>query len=434
MKQIRVFEGRELQSTVPAKQPRDFRCALPGKDFSGQRSMITLDESFFSKHLMFLGGIGTGKSNTMYQVVKQIKQTLTPQDVMIIFDTKGDFLAEFGESKDIVISNDEHARGKNGESDYWNLFNEIETGDRLEENITEIAKTLFYEKIQSSNQPFFPNAAKDIFAGILTFFCRAGEEMNNKALRSFFDSCGVDVIREALKKQDDMAGIASYIEGEDSRQSQGIISELQQLIREIFIGNFRKNGSLSMRQLVREKQGRTIFIEYDLGIGNMLTPIYRLLFDMAIKEALSRGKSEGNVWLIADEFRLIPHLQHVDNAVNFGRSLGVKMMIGVQNVEQLFEVYGQERARSILSGFSSSFTFRLNDSASREFIKSLFGENRKMDTYSSSLGTKAITEIINRAHVVEDWDIDRLDIGQAVVGLTGNEPFIFQFDEYMRTR
>ena len=182
-----------------------------------------------------------------------------------------------------------------------------------------------------------------------------------------------------------------------------------------------------MRNLVREKGGRIIFIEYDLGIGNMLTPIYSLLFDMAIKEALCRKKSEGNVYFVADEFRLIPNLQHVDDAVNFGRSLGVKFMIGIQNVDQVFEVYGESRARSILSGFLTSVAFRVNDCASKEFIEKLHGVNRKKEVYMASVQGRGIVENVRDANVVEDWDIARLNIGEAIIGLPGRPPFLFQF-------
>ena len=32
--------------------------------------------------------------------------------------------------------------------------------------------------------------------------------------------------------------------------------------------------------------------------------------------------------------------------------------------------------------------------------------------------------------VVEDWDITNLKVGQAIVGLPGEEPFVFAFSEY----
>ena len=52
-----------------------------------------------------------------------------------------------------------------------------------------------------------------------------------------------------------------------------------------------------MRDLVRKKGGRFVFLEYDLQIGAMLSPVYSLLFDLAIKEALGRNKTSGNTYL-----------------------------------------------------------------------------------------------------------------------------------------
>ena len=164
-----------------------------------------------------------------------------------------------------------------------------------------------------------------------------------------------------------------------------------------------------------------------MGIGSTLAPIYTLLYDLAIKEALCRSKSEGNVYFVADEFRLIPNLRHIDDAVNFGRGMGVKFMIGIQNVEQIYDVYGEMRARSILSGFLTSVAFRVNDAASRDFIKELHGANRKMEIYTASNQSKGVTEQIRDSSVVEDWDISSLSVGEAIIGLPNIQPFILKF-------
>ena len=278
--------------------------------------------------------------------------------------------------------------------------------------------------------PFFPNAAKDLFSAILTHFTRNNElKSNNSELRRFLDSSPTSEIRDMLKQHEDLKAMVSYIFDDRSPQTQGVISELQQLSREIFLGNFKKEGNLSMKDIVRNKGGKTVFIEYDLGIGGMLSPIYTLLFDLAIKEALCRKKSEGNVYFITDEFSLLPNLHHIDDAVNFGRSLGIKFMIGIQNVDQVFENYGEYKARSLLSGFLTSICFRVNDSKSREYIKELYGVNRKKEIYMASVQGRGIVENIRDASVVEDWDISRLGTGQAIIGLPGKEPFVFQFKE-----
>lgn len=302
----------------------------------------------------------------------------------------------------------------------------------MEENIIEISKYLFHQKLEKTNQPFFPNAAKDLFSAILTHFIRNRNtyKNTNKSLREFLDSSPTVEIREMLKQHNDLKSMVSYISDDRSPQTQGVMSELQQLTREIFLGNFKKDGNLSMRQIVRNKGGKFVFIEYDLGIGNMLSPIYSLLFDMAIKESLCRAKSEGSVYFITDEFSLIPNLKHVDDAVNFGRSLGVKFMIGIQNVSQIYDGYGEAKAKSLLSGFLTSISFRVNDETSRNFIKNLYGVNRKKEVFMASVQGRGIVEQIRDSNVVEDWDISRLKTGQAIIGLPGKEPFVFQFAKY----
>jgi type IV secretory pathway TraG/TraD family ATPase VirD4 len=428
VKKTSVFDGIELHSTPPSFNISEAKCSLIGIDLSGREIRIPLSDDTLSKHILFLGGIGMGKTNSIFQIISQLREKMSPNDVMLIFDTKGDFYNSFYRRGDIVISNDEKATGPAG-PDYWNIFNEIEQDSSMEENIIEMARSLFYEKSQRSSQPFFPNAARDLFTGILMHYCRSVgcEERNNQILRDFLDRSPSAEIRGMLQKYDDLKAMVSYIAEDKSPQTQGVISELQQLVREIFVGNFRKAGSLSIRQAVRTKGARAVFIEYDLGIGSMLTPIYCLLMDLAIKEALCRKKSEGNVWFIIDEFRLIPNLQHVDDGVNFGRGLGAKFIIGVQNVEQLFHSYGQPLARSILSGFLTTVAFRVGDSTTRTFIQEMFGKNRKRDSYMSSVQTRGMIEEVHEANVVEDWDISRLSIGQAIIGLPGAEPFLFQF-------
>ena len=77
---------------------------------------------------------------------------------------------------------------------------------------------------------------------------------------------------------------------------------------ELLIGKFKEAGDFSIRSFVRNKGGKILFIEYDLGVGSVLTPVYKALFDLAIKETLGRARSEGNVYFVIDEFSLLPHL------------------------------------------------------------------------------------------------------------------------------
>jgi type IV secretory pathway TraG/TraD family ATPase VirD4 len=429
MNTVQVFEGDRLEAKPPAREAAGARCCFLGHDASGLPLSVPLSEDLLSRHLLFLGGIGTGKTNAIFQLVDQLRGAMTEQDVMLVFDTKGDFHKAFYRPGDTVISNDSKATGP-GQVDYWNIFNEIGVGGSAEADIVEIAKTLFHERTEKTSQPFFPNAAKDLFCGILTHFSRSGEKMDNERLRAFLDQATAAELRALLQAHPDMKAMTSYIADDRSPQTQGVLSELQQMVREILLGHFRKPGTLSVRDTIRKKGGRCLFVEYDLGIGNMLTPVYRLLLDLAIKESLCREKSEGNVWFVIDEFRLLPNLQHIDSGVNFGRSLGAKFIVGAQSIEQIFHGYGESLARSILSGFMTTVAFRVHDASTNDFIKGLFGKNRKRESYMASVQTRGIVENVRDGNVVEDWDISNLGIGQAILGISGEMPFTFRFDRH----
>ena len=235
---------------------------------------------------------------------------------------------------------------------------------------------------------------------------------------------------KVLDQHSDLKAMKSYIYDPKAGQTLGVMAELQQMVREIFIGNFSRKGSISMRDIVRNRGGQVVFVEYDLSIGSILTPVYRLLIDLAIKETLSRRNKDGSVYFFIDEFRLLPELSHMDDGINFGRSLGAKFFVGIQNINQVIAAYGEDVGRSMLSGFGTTYAFKINDGLSREFIKNLSGMNIKKQTFMSSIQTQGITEQLREAYVVEDSDINNLRIGEAIVTTITGEPFVFRFNEY----
>jgi type IV secretory pathway TraG/TraD family ATPase VirD4 len=432
---VKVCEGVELLDKVPQEAQSSgngLRVEFTGKNALGQPDRFILTEKLLSQHLLLLGGIGSGKTNTFNQILQSLIPQMTNRDVMVIFDTKGDFHKEFYLSGDIVISNDKTACGASG-VDYWNVINEIEDDGRIDENVIEIANALFADKLKDSKDSFFPNAAKDIVSAILYHFAkiRGRRQVDNFTFSNFFKTTASneDVkskLGSVLEMYNNFSTMKSYIPEHAKGQAEGVIAEIQQIIRQVFVGNFAKPGTLSLRQLIRSKGGKRIFIEYDIGIGSMLAPIYTLMFDLAIKEALSRAKSDGNVFFVVDEFKLLPNLKHIDDAVNFGRSLGIKFIIGIQNTDQIIEAYDEHMAMNIFSGFLNHFCFKVNDYSTRKYIKERGGENRKCTTFKST----TVQENIAVANVIEDWDIAKLKLGEAVVMLNNAPPFKFGFNEF----
>jgi len=432
----RLLYGNTVSQNEPPNLLKSQKIKLAGT-YNGRPNSFTLDDDVLSKHTLLVGGTGCGKTTLFYNFVSQIKRNMTNDDVMIIFDSKGDFFTKFyNKTTDLVIGN---SRQYSSISEHWNIYKEI-LADGWEErdyiiNTQEVCKSFFEERTKNTTNTFFPNAARDLLAAVIVTFIREGKKdaeikkefFYNDKLKEFLDSSDAQRLMNVLSDSPDANAVLAYISG-DNAQSQGVLSEMYSIIREILIGIFAERGIFSLREFVRNKGNKTLFIEYDLSIGSMLTPVYRLMFDLALKEALGRNKSQGNVYLVCDEFKLLPHLQHIDNGVNFGRSLGVKVFAGIQSIEQLYEIYGQSRGRNIAAGFSSIYAFRANDTATRDYVTGLFGKNIVLEKYQR-LDNQMIEEK-RSGQTVEDWDMTNLNIGEAIVGLPFSKPFRFYFDMY----
>ena len=400
---------------------------------------FTLNDRIMSRHILMLGGAGSGKTNVFNLTVSQLRDddNDNTEDVFIVFDTKGDFWENFHLQGDLVIGNGKKYREISAR---WNLFDDVlADGDDPEDyeiNAREMAAVLF-EGRGSESQPFFSYAARDIFANVVIYFIRRAKEDPNRRKNLLNNHMLVDFLQKATGKKyveifsyyPDMRSLLSYIGDGTSNQALGVFGELKSMINDCFFGVFASDDAkerFSMRNTVRKKGGMAIFIEYDLTVGEVMTPMYRLLIDLALKEALGRTEEKGNVYLILDELKLLPKLKHLDDALNFGRSMGVKVIAGLQSINQLYDIYGREKGLVVAGGFGSVFGFHTSDHASREYLTELFGKN--VIGYQYTGVDRTLVKKEREGNTLEIWDQLLLKQGQAVVGLSDKaEPFLFQF-------
>ncbi|OLS41141.1 type IV secretory system conjugative DNA transfer family protein [Bacillus sp. MRMR6] len=399
-----------------------------------QNTGITLHEGLLARHILTLGAIGSGKSNTMYHVIEAVRKMMTEEDVMVFFDAKGDYLEKFYQPVDYVISNslEPHPGSVN-----WNIYKDIlhTPKEKRQETIREITSALFKEDIENSQAPVFGMGARDILAALLDIHVQemeAGKKNwdHEKLIEYTRDSTDL-ILRNLFLEYPEHKWVRNYIQKDGGSTTQSFMVHFYQTIYKLFGGSFGKAGDFSIREAVTKKGGKAVFLEYDLASGNVLESVYTVLLDLAMKEVLGRSKSNGNVYFVLDEFPLIPKLNYMDNALNFGRSLGVKVIAGIQNVGQVEYRYGKTLAGSILSGFGSVFAFRLFDFESRTFVSGRHGKSKKWVSLLSSNSNKGVQDTLIDGHVVEDWDIVKLNIGECVVSLPNGEPFLFYPTEYL---
>ena len=220
----KVIEGLELKSTVI---PEATKKALTHKGvfLYGTQFNLPLVPPIFSQHILFSGGIGSGKTNAINQIVQQLIDKRTQNDVVIIFDSKGDFLNRFGNKlpDKVVISNDSDSTVT------WNMFNEALMDYKrlgvksLDENLMELASSLFQTIIEKdANNPFFTLAAKNVFYGLLKLLANkhldehlqsGGKRITNKTIYelSKLDSSKIAEMFSEPAQQKDLAQLVYYL-------------------------------------------------------------------------------------------------------------------------------------------------------------------------------------------------------------------------------
>lgn len=229
---------------------------------------------------------------------------------------------------------------------------------------------------------------------------------------------------------EDQRSCVSYISG-NGNQTQGVNSYIGSVLRKMFVGPFAEadtDREFSMMHMVNGNQKKVVFIEYDLKRGNALAPMYGILIDQVLKHALGgRQDVRKNVYMLLDEWALLPKLRHAANSLSFGRSQGVKVMAGIQNISAIEELYGEAGAKNILAGFQNIFAFKLTDYDTRQFLVKRLGENYQNISFSAQIDNVNVQRI---GHSLEEWDLLDLKLGQAVVSMANEKPFLFRLPKY----
>lgn len=423
-----VVSGASLQNASGYVGPSPAEFGVRGVNSTS----VAWDDAMIGRHVLYLGGIGTGKTVGITALVQSVRDGLTSDDVMVFFDTKGDYYKTFYRPDDAVIAATV-APDFEGQV-VWNMFKEfgnVSAGRSVEDEIFEMCNGLFSTLVSDAgDNSYFANAARDVFVALVTAMYRRSTDLSNEDVRIQISGMTGAEMRELLELpgNEDLRGAKNYIAKDGTNSSAATLAFMQQVIQESFRSAFGRPGDFSIRQFLREKGGKALFLEYDIASGGLLSPIYKTMLDVAMKDAMSRTRAGGRIFFILDEFALLPELTHLSNGLNFGRSLGLRFIVGAQNIRQVQEMYGEHLAASVLSSFGTVFAFRLFDGKSREFVRDRFGRNRKIVRFDSSVREKGTNETTSDGYVVEDWDLSGLPVGSCIAALPEHDPVRFAFE------
>jgi len=407
--------------------------------FHGQDKSIPIPDSLLTMGLLFLGSAGSGKTNTMLSLASQILEQLTGDDIAVFFDMKGDYKDAFYADGDVSLS-------ATDDCFVWNLFDELspflDDEYLLEMRIKELCQYL-YKGRQSSEQPYFVNAAREVTEALLRYFLLEAQEsgnlsrLNNAALKNFIqglDSSGddnYDAYRQVLTMYERFKGTLTYIPPRElnDRSAYGVITEITGMAGDVLAGAFgacsRAGRYISAAGFAREGGGKALFLEYDPTLPDSQSYVFRFFVDSLIANRGDPKLPTGKTYLFLDEFAMLPKLEYLDKALSHFRSEGVCVIAGLQSTEQMNAKYPQAAAKQILESFQSVAAFRC-ESSSIQWFQKMTGNARVRERTTASSGGLEYSRPRDRK-CVEDWEMRELPCGGAFVKLVDQLPFRFQF-------
>lgn len=184
----------------------------------------------------------------------------------------------------------------------------------------------------------------------------------------------------------------------------------------------------SVARFVREGRAGFLFLTYRDDQLASLKNMIACALDIASRTTLSLSpNSKRRVWLVIDEAASIGAIQSISAFATKSRKFGGCLLLGLQTVSQLKDLYGENGAQTILSCLSSWLVLRSADPETAEFISRYIGEAEvsrmtRGESSSAQGATDSLSEQIQLKRLVLPAELQALANLQGYFRLAGGYP------------
>lgn len=382
-----------------------------------------------TKHFLICGCIGSGKTVTiqlfLQSIARRFRRTWKKPEQLILFDAKNDALDLL---KAIGLESDsmQTKKGAGAEvaeaakeskpnpkaADVW-ILNPADPNSAVW-NVAEAVQspmmarhlaTLMVPEERNSNSPYFTDGARELIYAVLLGLCSvAGVRWTFRDLLCALESQDRIV---AVASQNKRAGtLAARLLG-DERHTPGILSTLGTKL-----GRFEQVAALWHARSakaprlfsIREFLARpgVLILGNDPVLRDSFWPINAMLLKALTQEILREPDTlEPRHWFVLDEFRAMENVQCIHDLLNRGRSKGASVLIGLQSIDGLMEIYRENGANDILSQCASKTFLRAGGPVTAEWAARFFGQIRCKETVVSESTHGFATSISIQHNITE---------------------------------
>lgn len=354
--------------------------ALPAVDSADgclQWGRLRLPERAASGHFAFVGATGSGK--TILQ--RLLMQSVLPKvgaglgQRALIYDAKQDLLsilAGMGLRAPIHLLHPMDRRAV-----AWDM-----AGDVLGPNSALQVAAMLIPKSNKDTNPFFANAARHLLFGVLSVFVR--RRPGDWSFRQLLLAVREPALLEQILEQDvTTRHLLRYFDHEGTFQN--IVSTIltctapYETIAAAWDGAKTK---LSLRQWLN---GESVLVlgndeSNRVAVDTLNRMVFQRIAELLLAEPEVDSRHMGRTWFFLDEVREMGRLEGLSRLLTKGRSKGAAVVLGLQDISGLRDVYGREVAEEILGQCNSKAILRLNSPETAAWASRLFGSREILES------------------------------------------------------
>jgi DNA polymerase III delta prime subunit len=358
------------------------------------------------QHLLAMGDPGTGKSKLLNQLLASIR---SKGDLAIVYDPKGDMVRDFYQAEHDVLYSPFDTR-----SPQWDIWQDLNTEQALEA----FAEALI-QKLPDNKDKFWVNNARLALV--------SGLKQGRIKGKSFQETLDILMNSEIEELKAFYSGTEFSSTLSNPKSSTDILSELKSQARMLkYISRTNPENTetaFSIGEFMScflDRQDKTtqdhgwLFLPVNERFKATATTIMAAQIELIANYILSQPTDrDRRVWFIVDELPSLPKLPALMRLLAQGRGYGVAGVLAIQNISQLFEVYGRDGAYSLAGLCSSLVAMRSSDTQTMEYLSKRFGKQIRKEVQTNqslSKGKMGSMSEGHSEHIAERAAVSETDI------------------------
>lgn len=402
--------------------------ALIGKTMDTKEYIIRKCTSRLNAHT--LGVAGSGKGKTTGYILNQV--ILNKTRSIVSSDGKGEIYKLTSKQKQAEGFKVLYMDFVKFLGDRWNCLADLSFDD-----IDNFSTNLVQSADDDSNNVWGANAINLISACIAYVFEVEKKTNQNMTTVRQLINLGEAPIKELFSELPDDSIAKDYfsdIQGATDKVWTGIETTAKSATRfwkQKRIQRFTECSDFSFTDLGKEKIAMYIRIHpTDKTYEVLQNTFFKQLFNKLIEEGDGRYPVEIDFQL--DEFTNIGKIPNMQQIVSFVRALGLNLSMFIQDISQLYSVYGEHDAKSIISNCDNFVFLGTNESsATAPFIEKKLGETTKIlrDNGGKAKDTEHTEDSLNykyfKRSLMSVSEIQKMPDSQGIYFHAGGDPLLF---------